>query len=290
MTAQQLANGVALGSIYALVALGFTMIYGVLFFVNLPHGEVMMVGGYIALYLMHNQLPLWLVLILAMILTAALGVTIEIAAYRRMRHSRRLAPVMSALGVSLALANGVMLLAGPESRSFELPLGFLSSVQLGQVTLTPILILIFVVSLLLMGGLHLFLQYTRLGVAIRATSQDYEASMLMGVDLNRTVGVTFAIGSALAAAAGLLLAGRYGAINPSMGFPVMLKAFAACVVGGIGSIPGAVLGAMVIGLTEVAVVAYLGSGNRDIGVFLILLLVLLFKPSGLLAGRTEVKV
>jgi branched-chain amino acid transport system permease protein len=289
MLAQQFVNGVALGSIYALVALGFTMVYGLLFFINLPHGEVMMLGTFMALLFLMSGLHPALALVLAMLLTGVLGVLVEWLVYRRLRHARRLAPLLSALGLVLVFQNGVMLLVGPQEKAFP-PVFGSTVLTLGEVRVPPTIVVTIGVALTLMVLLHLFSTRTTIGIAIRGTSQDMEAAALVGINVNTIVMVTFAIGSALAAAGGFLLAARYGSVYANMGFPVMLKAFAACVLGGIGRIPGAVLGGLIIGISEVLVAAYLSASYQHAVAFAILVAILLVRPTGLLGGRTEIRV
>jgi branched-chain amino acid transport system permease protein len=283
---QQLMNGIALGTTYALVALGFTMVYGLLFFINLPHGEVMMVGTYLAFAALSLGAPAWVAVLVALAGAAVLGIVVEKLAYSRLEHARRLAPVLSALGLVLIMQNAVRVIMGPQSYSFPSLLGA-RSVFLFGMRMTSSIVWSIVVAVVLLAVLEWFSRYTDTGLAIRAASQDRDAAVLMGISPRRVVAVTFAIGSALAAAAGVLLGARYGAINPFMGFPVMLKAFAACVLGGIGNVRGAVLGSMVIGIAEVFAGAYIGGVYQDGVAFLVLILVLLFRPTGLLRGRTE---
>lgn len=287
--AQQLLNGVALGSTYALVALGFTMVYGLLFFVNLPHGEVMMVGTYLAFLALGAGLSAWVAVPASLAGAALLGIAVEKLAYSRLERARRLAPVLSALGLVLVMQNGVRILLGPQSRSFP-PLLGASSLEVLGMRMTSSVVWTIVLTLGLLALLEWFSRFTDMGIAIRAASQDRDASVLVGINPRRVVAVTFAVGSALAAAAGILLAARYGAISPFMGFPVMLKAFAACVLGGIGNVRGAVLGAMLIGVAEVLAGAYIGGVYQDAVAFVVLILALLFRPTGLLRGRTEVAV
>lgn len=284
--AQQLLNGVALGSTYALVALGFTMVYGLLFFINLPHGEVMMVGTYLAFIGLAAGAPPWIAIPLALAGAAMLGVVVEKLAYSRLRKARRLAPVLSALGLVLVMQNGVRVIMGPQDRSFPPLLGTGSMDVLG-LHMTSSVFWSIVIALVLLAVLEWFSRHTDVGVSIRAASQDPDAAILMGINPNRVVMVTFAIGSALAAVAGILLGARYGSISPFMGFPVMLKAFAACVLGGIGLVRGAVAGAMLIGIAEVFAGAYIGGIYQDAIAFLVLILVLLFRPTGVFRGRTE---
>ncbi|MFO1061350.1 MAG: branched-chain amino acid ABC transporter permease [Dongiaceae bacterium] len=286
---QQLVNGIALGSTYALVALGFSMVYGLLFFINLPHGEVMMVGAYLALGGIVIGLPPVLAVPAAMLLTAALGVVVERLAYRRLRRARRLAPVLSALGLVLVLQNGVRLLVGPQTLSFPPILGS-QSLQLAGLHVTSSALWTIVIAGVLLLALELFARRTDVGIAIRGASEDPVGAILMGINPDRIVAVAFAVGSGLAAVAGVLLAARYGSVSPFMGFPVMLKAFAACVLGGIGNLRGAVIGAMVIGLAEVLAGAYLGGIYQDVMAFTVLVVALLLWPAGLLRGRSETAV
>lgn len=286
---QQLVNGVALGSTYALVALGFTMVYGLLFFVNLPHGEVMMVGTYLAFFALGAGMPLWVAVPVALGGAAVLGVLVERLAYSRLERARRLAPVLSALGLVLIMQNAVRILFGPQSRSFPPLLGS-SVLELSGMRVASSAVWTIGLTVALLALLEWFSRSTDTGIAIRAASQDRDASVLMGINPRRVVAVTFALGSALAAAAGIMLAARYGAVSPFMGFPVMLKAFAACVLGGIGNVRGAVLGAMLIGVAEALAGAYLGGVYQDGVAFVVLILALLIRPSGLLRGRTEVAV
>jgi branched-chain amino acid transport system permease protein len=286
---QQLVNGIALGSTYALVALGFSMVYGLLFFINLPHGEVMMVGAYLALACILLGLPPVLAVAVAVVLTAALGVVIERLAYRRLRRARRLAPVLSALGLVLVLQNVVLIVAGPRTMSFPPILGS-ESVEFLGFRMTLAVMWTMVIALLLLAALELFSRHTDIGISIRAASENPSAAILMGINPDRVVAVTFAIGSGLAAVAGVLLAARYGSVSPFMGFPVMLKAFAACVLGGIGNVRGAVFGALLIGVAEVFAGAYIGGIYQDMVAFSVLVVVLVLWPTGLLRGRTETAV
>lgn len=286
---RQLINGLALGSIYALISIGFAMVYGILFFINFPHGEIMMIGMYIALVLLDKLgVPFVITFPLAMILTAMLGVSVEKVAYSRLRTVRRLAPLLSAMGVSLAFQNLALVIWGAKPLSYPTP-ALLGSegLILGGIRLSPALILIFILSIILMIGLQIFFKRHIVGIAIRAVSQRLDSAKLMGVNPNLEISVTFAIGSALAAAGGMLLGIRYGFVYPTVGFSLMLKAFAACVLGGIGSIPGAVVGGLIIGVAETLAVGYISSAYRDAIAFLVLVLVLLFRPSGLLGGRTD---
>ncbi|MEI9953828.1 MAG: branched-chain amino acid ABC transporter permease [Pseudomonadota bacterium] len=292
---QQIINGLSLGSIYALIALGYTMVYGILKLINFAHGEVFMVGAYTGFYAAgalgvagfeaRNQgFPLYLallVLIIAMAAAALLGMTIEFLAYRPVRSAPRLTPLITAIGVSLFLQNAGMLLFSPNPQRYPAILSEVRFEVLG-VIVTNIKLTIFAVALCLMFGLHLFVQKTWTGRAMRALSFNIDAARLMGVDTNQVIRVTFAIGSGLAAAGGILFGLDQITINPLMGVLTGLKAFVAAVLGGIGSIPGAVLGGLLIGLAEQLTAGYLSPAYRDAITFVILILILLLKPEGLL--------
>jgi branched-chain amino acid transport system permease protein len=292
---QQIINGLSLGSIYALIALGYTMVYGILKLINFAHGEVFMVGAYTGFYAagalgvagfeaQNRGFPLYLavlVLIIAMAAAALLGMTIEFLAYRPVRSAPRLTPLITAIGVSLFLQNAGMLLFSPNPQRYP---AILSEVrfEVFGVIVTNIKLTIFAVALVLMLGLHLFVQKTWTGRAMRALSVNIDAAKLMGIDTNRVIRSTFAIGSGLAAAGGILFGLDQITINPLMGVLTGLKAFVAAVLGGIGSIPGAVVGGLLIGLAEQLTAGYLSPEYRDAITFVILILILLLKPEGLL--------
>jgi len=284
----QLINGIALGSIYALLALGFTMVYGILFFINFPHGDLVMVAAYgMLVFSVFLKIPFWFALLFTILISALIGMGIEKIAYSQLRFVRRLAPLLSALGVSLVLSNGVMIIFSPSTQPFSVLIDF--SI-FGFFGLQPIIGFILVVSFVTMILLQLFLKRTKIGIATIAASQSLTTAELMGVNPNFVISLVFAIGASLGAIGGVLLAIRYGSISPTMGIALMLKAFAACVLGGIGNVYGAVLGAYVIAITEIFTIAFIGSSYRDMGGFLILIIMLLIKPSGLLGGRTEERV
>ncbi|HEY3499993.1 MAG TPA: branched-chain amino acid ABC transporter permease [Polyangiaceae bacterium] len=300
---QQIINGLSLGSIYALIALGYTMVYGVLKLINFAHGEVFMVGAYAGYYVAgalgveHYEasgagFPLILalvVLLAAMAASALLGVTIEGLAYRPVRSAPRLTPLITAIGVSLFLQNAAMLVFSPNPRRYPAILRELRF-ELGGVIVTNIKLAIFVVALGLMAGLHLFVQKSWTGRAMRALSMNLDAARLMGIDVNRTIRATFAIGSGLAAAGGILFGLDQITITPLMGVLTGLKAFVAAVLGGIGNIPGAVLGGLAIGLAEQLTAGYLSPDYRDAITFVILIAILVLKPEGLLGVVRQEKV
>lgn len=287
---QQLINGLVTGSTYALIALGYTMVYGVLQLINFAHGEIYMVGAFVGLLLVSvAKLPFLLALLFAMIAAAALGVTVEFLAYRPLRRSSRLAVLISAIGMSIFLVNTGLWIWGPSTRSFMPPFQ-VTAITIGGLRTNTLNALTLVVALVMMLGLHYLVTRTKMGKAMRAVAQDRDTAALMGISVNRTIAFTFAIGSALAAAAGVMVGMLFNAVTPSMGIMPGLKGFVAAVLGGIGSIPGAMLGGLVLGMAEVFGVALLSSQWRDAIAFAILIIVLLYRPSGLLGTRTQEKV
>jgi branched-chain amino acid transport system permease protein len=298
---QQLINGLTLGSIYALIALGYTMVYGILEFINFAHGEIYMIGAYLAIIAL-GLLSQWglngmtlaplIVILFAMIYAAAYGATIEKIAYKPLRNAPRLSPLISALGVSIFLQNFVMLTQGARDKMFNRELLFSQEFNAGGICLfscqiSYIQILIVATALILMAGLTLFIQRTRLGKAMRAVAQDQKMARLCGINVDGIVRLTFVIGSALAAAAGVLVAMYYGLVNFYIGYVAGLKAFIAAVVGGIGSVPGAMLGGLLLGMAESFGAGYLSAQYKDVYAFIILILVLLLRPQGILGSRTD---
>ena len=297
---QQILNGLILGSLYALVALGYTMVYGILELINFAHGEIVMLGAMVSvtvlgvLAALGVPVPLALLAALAgaVAVCVATGVLVERVAYRPLRSAPRLAPLITAIGVSIVLQNLAMIVWGRQYLSFP-PVLDIEIYEVAGATITNVQILIVAVAGMVMAGLLLLVQRTRLGRAMRATAQNREVAGLMGVDVNRVIAATFAVGSALAAVAGLLIAAYYGIAHYNMGFILGLKAFSAAVLGGIGNIPGALLGGLLLGVIESLGAGYigdltggfLGSHYQDIFAFFILILVLVFRPSGLLGER-----
>jgi branched-chain amino acid transport system permease protein len=297
---QQILNGLILGSLYALVALGYTMVYGILELINFAHGEIVMLGAMVSVTLLGILAALGIPVPLALLgalagavaVCMATGVLVERVAYRPLRNAPRLAPLITAIGVSIVLQNLAMIVWGRQYLSFP-PVLDIEIYEVGGATVTNVQILIVAVAAVTMGGLLLLVQRTRLGRAMRATAQNREVAGLMGVDVNRVIAATFAVGSALAAVAGLLIAAYYGIAHYNMGFILGLKAFSAAVLGGIGNIPGALLGGLLLGVIESLGAGYigdltggfLGSHYQDIFAFFILILVLVFRPSGLLGER-----
>ena len=289
---QQLVNGISLGSIYALIALGYTMVYGVLRLINFAHGDVYMLGAYVGYYLsrklkgdepaLANAL---LVMLGAMLACAIIGIVIERFAYRPVRRAARLTLLITAIGVSLFIENAAQLVFGPDPKFFP-SLAPRADFMVGGVRLTSEQLTVIAVSFLLMLLLRFFILKTRTGKAMRAVSFNLDTAKLMGISTDRIIAITFALGSALAAAAGVLIGMQIPKIDPLMGINYGLKAFVAAVLGGIGNIPGAVLGGLLIGASEVMVVGYLSSTFRDAIAFGILILVLLLRPQGIL-GRVQ---
>ena len=287
---QQLINGVSLGSIYALIALGYTMIYGIIKLINFAHGDVYMVGAYIgfaAITIGHMSiLP---ALLISMALTAVLGMLVERIAYKPLRHAPRISLLITAIGVSFFLEYASMYFVTPTPRTFpQTSLNFAFNV--GGFIINGQQLLIFAITIILMALLTYIVQKTKLGKAMRAASFDTETAQLMGVDSDRVISMTFCIGSALAAAAGVLVGIYYNTIDPLMGIMPGLKAFVAAVLGGIGILPGAVVGGIVLGVVEALVAGFISSTFRDAAAFAILILVLLIKPSGLFGKNTNEKV
>ncbi len=287
---QQLVNGISLGSIYALIALGYTMVYGIIRLINFAHGDIYMMGAYLAFFATTVfKLSFFPALIIAMAGASLAGILIERFAYRPLRHAPKIAVLITAIGVSLFLEYGGMLIVTPQPRTFPalLPTGIF---HFGSVVINSYQVIILAVSLLLMAVLTYIVQRTKIGKAMRAVSFDTDAARLMGIDVDRVISFTFAIGSALAAAAGVLVGIYYNSIDPLMGIMPGLKAFVAAVLGGIGIIPGAMLGGVMMGVIEAMVSGFISSTFRDAAAFAILILILLFRPSGLLGKNVREKV
>lgn len=290
---QQLVNGVSLGSIYALIALGYTMVYGIINLINFAHGDVYMVGAYVGFYVTASMgLGFIPSLIISMVVCALLGIIIEKIAYKPIRNSSRIAALTTAIAVSLLLEYVMMLFVGPETRSFRDDLLPKHRITLfdGNVIIDSKNIYILLITIILMILLQFIVHKTKVGKAMRAVSQDKDAAELMGINSNRTICFTFAIGSALAGAAGVLVGVYYNSIYPLMGMAPGLKAFIAAVIGGIGIIPGALIGGYFLGITETFVSFAGGSTYKDAVAFLILILILIIKPSGLLGKNVKEKV
>ena len=289
---QQLINGISLGSIYALIALGYTMVYGIIKLINFAHGDIYMVGAYVGFFAITKLNMSFIPALLAsMIFCAVLGIIIERLAYKPLRNATRIAALITAIGVSLFLEYGGILIVSPQPRAFPevfqtTKLTFFD----GTVYMTNKQIIIFIVAVILMILLQFIVHRTKIGLAMRAVSFDQDAALLMGIDVNTTISATFAIGSALAGAAGVLVGIYYTSISPLMGIVPGLKAFVAAVLGGIGSIPGAAVGGLLMGVIEAMVSGYWSSTLRDAVAFGILILILIIKPSGIFGTNTREKV
>ena len=301
---QQLVNGLTIGAVYALVALGYTMVYGVLQLINFAHGDLFMLGAMVAVFLVAGLavaqplavglgiLTLVGIFLVSMALVAGLGVLIERTAYKPLRTAGRLSPLISALGVSVLLENGTMNVVGPAPRFFPdiLPS---AEIQMFGLVIQDKQILVLLVATGLMVWLHYLVNHTVFGLAVRATAEDKDAASLMGIDIDRVIALVFVIGPALGAAAGVLFAMLYGVVLWNVGFLAGIKAFTAAVLGGIGNIPGAMLGGLMLGLVETFGAGYLpiltggliGPEYKDMFAFLILILVLVFRPMGILGER-----
>ncbi|APB31492.1 MULTISPECIES: branched-chain amino acid ABC transporter permease [Vagococcus] len=287
---QQLVNGLSLGSIYALLALGYTMVYGIIKLINFAHGEIYMIGAFIGYYVANNfGFGLVLTLLTSMIICAILGMLIEFLAYRPLRNSTRIAALITAIGVSFLLQSLMIYFVGADTRPYP-QLMKNTTYDLGIFQISKIQIVIIATSIFLMLLLQFIVQQTKMGRAMRAASVDPEAAQLMGINVNYTISFTFALGSSLAAAGGVLIGLYYNSIDPMMGVAPGLKAFIAAVFGGIGIIPGAALGGFAIGIIETVVSALGFTAYRDAVVYLILIIVLLVKPSGLLGKNIKEKV
>ena len=298
---QELVTGITTGALYALVALGFTMVYGILKLLNFAHGDLYMVGAYIGFFVIQwfggpNALtipvPLLLVImfVLAAGLVGGLGVAIERFAYRPLRDAPRIAPLITAIGISFFLENAALLLFGAQFRVYNTAdfISLSSGIQIGSVTIDSVQIMVLVLGLVLMVGLRELVNRTKLGKQMRAVAADREAAEMMGINVNFTISATFFLGSALAGVAGVMGGLLFNQVTPTIGFIVGLKAFTAAVVGGIGSIPGAMLGGLLIGVAESMITGYISSTYTNLFVFALLIVVMLVRPIGLL-GRAQLQ-
>ena len=286
-----LINGLSLGSIYAIIALGYTMVYGIAKMLNFAHGDVIMIGAYIAFCgLQYWGLPPVIAILAAMAVCTLLGVTIEGLAYRPLRQATSLAVLITAIGMSYLLQNIALMIWGANPKSF--PRTFINgaSIRIGQLNISSATIWTILANIVIMVALTLFTAKTKMGKAMRCVSEDRGAAELMGINVNRTISMTFAIGSALAAIAGVLLCSSYPILQPTTGSMPGIKAFTAAVFGGIGSIPGAMLGGILLGVIEILGKAYISQELSDAIVFAVLIIVLIFKPTGLLGKKIKEKV
>jgi branched-chain amino acid transport system permease protein len=288
---QHLSNALSLGSLYALIAIGYTMVYGILRLINFAHGDVFMLGGYIAFYgITLFFMPWWVGFIVAFGLTGIFGVGLERVAYRPLRKSPKISIMISAIGASFLMENLATVIFGGRPKGFPVPELFNRVVRLGAVSVMSISLFIPVLTALLLGALLIIIYKTKTGMAMRAVSTDLAAARLMAIDVNKIVSFTFGTGSVLAAVGGVMWALKYPQLNPTMGMIPGLKCFIAAVIGGIGNIGGAVLGGLVLGFIEIMIIAFLPTltGYRDAFAFVLLIVVLLVKPSGLL-GKNQIE-
>ena len=300
MLLQQIINGLTLGSVYALIALGYTMVYGILELINFAHGEIYMIGAYLGIILMafftavgltavSLPLTLFLVVVLAVVICSAYGFTVEKIAYKPLRKAPRLSPLISAIGVSIFLQNYVMLTQGATDKVFPSLFGsggfrFLST------RVSYLQAAIIIVSAVMMFLLQAFVMKTKTGKAMRAVAQDKTMASLLGINVDRVISITFVVGSGLAAVAGVMVAAYYGLVNYFIGYIAGIKAFTAAVLGGIGSIPGAMFGGILLGLVESLGASYVSSEYKDAYAFLILIVILLVRPGGLFGKAPEEKI
>ena len=286
-----LVNGISLGSIYALIALGYTMVYGIAKMLNFAHGDIIMVGGFTVFTAMSTEwCPVWLSVVIGIIVCTLLGVIVEKVAYKPLRNASPLAVLITAIGVSYLLQNVALIIFGSASQSFTSVVKNVAPVTIGGVTISMETIISIVVSVIIMVCLTFFINKTKAGKAMLAVSEDKGAAQLMGINVNSTISLTFAIGSALAGVASVLLCSSYPQISPYTGSMPGIKAFVAAVFGGIGSIPGAMIGGILLGVIENLSKAYISSQLSDAIVFLVLIVVLIVKPTGIMGKKINEKV
>ena len=290
---QHLVNGTSLGSLYALIAIGYTMVYGILRLINFAHGDIFMLGVYITYYgIAYTPIPWWLVFILSAVITGIFGLVLEKLAYKPLRSAPRITIMISAIGASFLLQNLGVLIFGGRPKAFPIPDVLSKTLVVGGVSVAIVSVVIPIITILLLMGLTFIIQKTKTGMAMRALSKDYEAASLMGIDINRVISFTFFIGSFLAAVGGILWGTKYPQLMPLMGVMPGLKCFIAAVIGGIGNITGAVIGGFILGLGEIMLIAFLPTltGYRDAFSFILLIVILLIKPTGLMGEKMTEKV
>ncbi|MDI6706484.1 MAG: branched-chain amino acid ABC transporter permease [Bacillota bacterium] len=293
MFLQHLTNGISLGSLYALVAIGYTMVYGILRLINFAHGDIFMMATYFTFYsIVMFSIPWYVTFILVIIMTGALGMVVEASAYRPLRDAPRISILISAIGASFLLENLAIVIFGGRPKAFPAPELFTKVFMVGSVSVQRLTIIIPVVAVVLLFALLYLINNTKSGMAMRAVSKDHETARLMGVDIDRTISLTFGIGSMLAAVGGMMWGLKFPQIAPLMGVIPGLKCFIAAVVGGIGNIKGAVIGGFILGIGEIMLVALLPSltGYRDAFAFILLIMILLFKPTGIMGEKITEKV
>lgn len=290
---QHLANGTSLGSLYALIAIGYTLVYGILRLINFAHGDIFMLGAYITYYgIIYTPLPWWLVFILSSVITGMVGLLLEKLAYKPLREAPKITILISAIGASFLLQNLGILIFGGRPKAFPIPDVLNKTLNIGGVSVGIISIIIPIVTILLLIALTFIVQKTKTGMAMRALSKDYEAASLMGININAVISFTFFIGSFLAAVGGIMWGIKYPQLIPLMGVMPGIKCFIAAVIGGIGNITGAVIGGFILGLGEIMIIALLPNltGYRDAFAFVLLIVILLIKPTGLMGEKIAEKV
>ncbi|PKM67538.1 MAG: branched-chain amino acid ABC transporter permease [Firmicutes bacterium HGW-Firmicutes-2] len=290
---QQLANAISLGSLYALLAIGYTMVYGILRLINFAHGDIFMFGTYMAFYMMTSfMLPWGAAFFIAIILTIAFGVLVEKAAYKPLRNSPRMSIMISAIGASFLIENLAIVVFGGRPKSLPVPDLFNRIIHIGNVSVVSITFITPIITMVALAVLMFIVNKTKTGMAMRAVSKDYEAARLMGIDVNFIITFTFAIGSALAAIGGIMWGLKYPSLLPLMGVMPGLKCFIAAVIGGIGDIRGAVIGGFILGLIEIMLIAVFPelTGYRDAFAFVLLIVILLVKPTGIMGKNIAEKV
>lgn len=289
---QHLANGISLGSLYALIAIGYTMVYGILRLINFAHGDIFMMAVYVAFFSMSFGMPWYVAFVVTIVLTALLGMSVEQLAYKPIREAPKITILISAIGASFLLENLATVIFGGRPKTFPQIEFFTQMVNLGNVKIQMLSFFIPVVTLVFLAGLLYLINKTKAGMAMRAVSKDQETARLMGINVNKTISLTFAIGSALAAVGGIMWGLKFPSILPLMGVMPGLKCFIAAVIGGIGNIKGAVYGGFILGIGEILIVAFLPTltGYRDAFAFIMLILILLFKPTGLAGEKLAEKV
>ncbi len=286
-----LINGISLGSIYAIIALGYTMVYGIAKMLNFAHGDVIMVGGYISFYAMTLLgLPVPVAVLAAVFVCTVLGIVVERLAYKPLRAATSLAVLITAIGMSYFLQNAALLVWGANPKAYPNIFKDIQAVEYAGIRISPVAIVAIMANVVIMIALNLFTTRTKMGKAMRAVSEDKGAATLMGINVNFTISLTFAIGSGLAAIAGVLLCTAYPTLMPTTGSMPGIKAFTAAVFGGIGSIPGAMIGGLFLGIIEIFARAYISSELADAIVFGVLIVVLIFRPTGLLGKQIHEKV
>jgi branched-chain amino acid transport system permease protein len=290
---QHITNGISLGSLYALIAIGYTMVYGILRLINFAHGDIFMLGAYITYYgVLFTPIPWWIVFVLAAVVTGIIGLLLEKLAYKPLRGSPRITILISAIGASFFLENLGIVVFGGRPKAFPTPDVFNKVINIGGVSTGLVTFIIPIVTVLLLIALTYFITRTKTGMAMRALSKDYETASLMGININRIISITFFIGSFLAAVGGIMWGIKFPQLMPLMGVMPGLKCFIAAVIGGIGNITGAVIGGFILGLGEILLVALLPglTGYRDAFAFVLLILILLIKPTGLMGEKIAEKV